>query len=460
MKGERIAKRSTFGSIMRRRLSDITNSPSQPKLLNLTHQEKPSQVPPSTEDVINQLIKEKMTLMKLIEEKNKIIELSGNELQNLRTNFQKLQLQNWNLAQSNSQFLAELNLGREKMKALQHEIVCKDALLKAIKMEKEGKLDMNCENTGSQVSKGNKDTNCENIGSQGSKEGEKVAAECLPNVDNNDKPCTSNRRRSTRSKSTGPSTIHRQATEKDKVENKRRCLRRQSARFHSQEREPAENLFEIEDTKLPTTTLPVDDLMQEDVSTPAGSSIANEKTCSSINETQVSQRSSMGRPLRRAAEKGKMEMNCANTGSQVSKEGEKVAAECLPNVDNNDKPCTSNRRRSTRSKSTGPSTAHRQSAEKDKVETKRHCLRRQSARFHSQEREPAENLFEVEDTKLPATTLPGDDPMHEDVSTPAGSSIANETQVSQRSSMGRPLRRASEKVQSYREAPLNVKMRR
>ena len=37
---------------------------------------------------------------------SKIIELSGTELQNLRICLQKLQLQNWNLAQSNSQMLA------------------------------------------------------------------------------------------------------------------------------------------------------------------------------------------------------------------------------------------------------------------------------------------------------------------------------------------------------------------
>ncbi|KAK1564824.1 hypothetical protein Q3G72_012314 [Acer saccharum] len=327
-----MAKRSTLGSIMRKRLSDITNLPSsQPKILNLSHEEKPSQAPPSTEDVINQLIR-------------------------------------------------ELNFGREKLKALQHELVCKDALLKAKNMEKEGKMDTNCANTGSQVSEGKGDMICENTGSQVSKEEEKVAVECLPNATDNDKPCTRSRRRAT-SKSMGPSTTHRQAAEKEKIENKRRCLRRQSARFQPKEREPAENFFEIEDTKL-LDTLPPNDPMHEDVSTPAGSSVANKETCSTRSETQVSKRSSIGRPLRRAAEK-----------VQSYKE--------VP-------------------------------------------------------------LNEIKDT------LPPNDPMQEDVSTPAGSSVPNketcssrnETQVSQRSSMGRPLRKAAEKVQSYKEVPLNIKMRR
>lgn len=97
----------------------------------------------------------------------------------------------------------------------------------------------------------------------------------------------------------------------------------------------------------------------------------------------------------------------------------------------------------------------------------RRCVRRQSARFKSQERAPTENLFEIEDSKLPATQ-PLDDPMHEDNSIQAGSSTANEefsssrneARLSQRSSMGRPSRKAAEKVQSYKELPLKVKMRR
>ncbi|KAL1370225.1 hypothetical protein AAHE18_01G044200 [Arachis hypogaea] len=44
-------------------------------------------------------------------------------MQMLRGNVQKLQLQNWNLTQSNTHMLVELNLGRERIKALQHELV-------------------------------------------------------------------------------------------------------------------------------------------------------------------------------------------------------------------------------------------------------------------------------------------------------------------------------------------------
>ncbi|GKV01300.1 hypothetical protein SLEP1_g13864 [Rubroshorea leprosula] len=249
MKGERMAKRSSFGSMVRRRLSDITNSQAQPK--SSKQEEKPARISPTTDDYINQLIKEKMAMMKLIEERNKIIELSGMELKNMKVSLQKLQMQNWNLAQSNSQMLAEINLGRERMKALQHELVCRDALLKAMNLEK--------------------------------KEGE----ECQnKEADADDKPCKGNRRRNVRSQSMGPSTTCRRAVDKERTENKRRCLRRQSAMFKSKGQEKSGNLFEIVDAatfavnQTPDTPMHVKE------------------------ETRVSsRRCSVGRPLRRAVEK-------------------------------------------------------------------------------------------------------------------------------------------------------------
>lgn len=95
----------------------------------------------------------------------------------------------------------------------------------------------------------------------------------------------------------------------------------------------------------------------------------------------------------------------------------------------------------------------------------RRCVRRQSAASRSQEREPAENLFEIEDVRFPVSNS-RDKSMKENGLT--SSSItkeeickpSNEAQVSHRSSIGRPSRRAAEKVQSYKEVPLNVKMRR
>jgi len=96
-------------------------------------------------------------------------------------------------------------------------------------------------------------------------------------------------------------------------------------------------------------------------------------------------------------------------------------------------------------------------------------LRRQSARFKSHERDPTENLFEIEDAKLLVSQSHENSIQEEPV--PLNSSFKNEeegkncvprneAQVSLRSSIGRPLRKAAEKVQSYKEAPLKSKMRR
>ncbi|XVF68506.1 hypothetical protein PTKIN_Ptkin11bG0008000 [Pterospermum kingtungense] len=228
MRGERMAKKSSFGSIVRKRMSDITNLQSQPKPSSL--EEKPQHISPAADDYIDQLIKEKLAMMKVIEERNKIIELSGTELQKLRICFQKLQLQNWNLAQSNRQMLAELNLGRDRVKTLQHELVCKDALLKAKNLEKRGNADV---------------INCQNTESHG---GEQAAEEyCMPKANDEDKPCTRNRRSNARSHSMGPSTTSQRGGDKEKIENKRRCSRRKSARLKSQEPEPTSDyLFEID----------------------------------------------------------------------------------------------------------------------------------------------------------------------------------------------------------------------
>ncbi|XP_021672685.2 shugoshin-1 isoform X1 [Hevea brasiliensis] len=287
MKGERMVKRSSFGRIVRKRLSDITNSQSQHKLVSLEEKQPP--IPNSTDDLINLLLKEKAALMQLIEERNKIIALSDNRLRNLRMHYQKLQLQNWNLAQSNSQMLAvsfslfiELNLGREKLKALQHEVVCKDALLKAKNLEQAGKADIKYQSTGFQEVEKN------------------MEGQCLNKANNNRKPGSRIRRHTARSRSMGPSTTSKQGLEKEKLENKKRCLRRQSARFKSHEREPMQNLFEIEDAKFPITR-PLDSPMQEDgLITQSGSSVVKEETFEPGNEAHVAQRSSLGRPVRRA----------------------------------------------------------------------------------------------------------------------------------------------------------------
>lgn len=63
-----------------------------------------------------------------------------------------------------------------------------------------------------------------------------------------------------------------------------------------------------------------------------------------------------------------------------------------------------------------------------------------------------EDLFEIEDVQL--TAGGGDD------SKGASWELDSSVQFPRRSSLGRPLRRATEKVTSYKEMPVNIKLRR
>ncbi|KAB2031515.1 hypothetical protein ES319_D05G309500v1 [Gossypium barbadense] len=158
---------SFISNAPRKGLSDITNLQHQPKVL--TQDAKLLLQPASlgSKDYINKLQQENMMLMKVLADRIKVIELSGIELQKLRINFEKFQQQNLQLAQANNQLLLELNSGKDRLKALKHELGCKNAMLKAIKSEglKEG-------------------TN---------KYGE--AGESLNKEDGDYKPCNTNRRR-------------------------------------------------------------------------------------------------------------------------------------------------------------------------------------------------------------------------------------------------------------------------
>lgn len=81
------------------------------------------------------------------------------------------------------------------------------------------------------------------------------------------------------------------------------------------------------------------------------------------------------------------------------------------------------------------------------------CLRRQSARFISQAHEPTDNLFEIEDAKFLVPSVKKGE--NDETCVPIF-----EARESQRTSLGRPVRRAAEKIQSYKEVPRNIKMRR
>lgn len=290
----------------RKGLNDITNLQQQPK--GLTQGAKLLLQPASltSKDYIDKLQQENMLLMKVLAERNKVIELSGIKLQKLRINLEKFQQQNLQLAQANSQMLAELNSGKDRLKALKHELGCKHALLQAIKPEKKAKI-MACLTSGDEG--GTK--KCAKTGESLEEEDGEVkpcnakgcgkAGESHKEEDGEDKPCSINRRR--QSKLLGPNIKSVQA--KEAADNKRVCLRRQSARLKAKEPETTEDVFGVDDTQFLVSSS-CDDKVHESGPISSDSFIKSEheeEIMTLRNEGQELQRVSVGRPLRRAVEK-------------------------------------------------------------------------------------------------------------------------------------------------------------
>ncbi|XP_021724388.1 SHUGOSHIN 2-like [Chenopodium quinoa] len=279
MKGDKSIKSSTF-SKMRKRLSDISNLHSQHKS-PFKNQENVLPAPDNSSSKIymEKILQENAVMKKLIEEKDKIIESNGVELQKLRVNLQKTQLQNWHLAQSNSQMLAELNMAKDRLKNLQHELLSKNALSKAMTLELKEKAKVHCKTNGFQ---------------EGEPKPEEAAME-QPLKDNENKVSKTKRERPARSQSMGPTTSQ-QAVDKETVENKRRCLRRQSVRLKPPGKQ--DDLFEIEVGK-DAANQTIHFSRRKSTSDKAD----DEEYLSESSNSTRAQRSSIGRPQRRVTEK-------------------------------------------------------------------------------------------------------------------------------------------------------------
>ncbi|KAJ4882410.1 Shugoshin C terminus [Raphanus sativus] len=129
----RIHKDPLMSSAQRRKLSDISNL----EQMKTQKQQQQQAMLFSSKEYAEKLEKENMTLMKALAHRNKIIELSGVEIQKLRINLRNVQEKNLQLAQANSHMLAELNANRDSLKLLQHELCCKNVLLEARKRKTE-----------------------------------------------------------------------------------------------------------------------------------------------------------------------------------------------------------------------------------------------------------------------------------------------------------------------------------
>ncbi|XP_039060179.1 SHUGOSHIN 2-like isoform X2 [Hibiscus syriacus] len=416
----------------RKGLSDISNLQQQPEVLNqgakLLLLQSDSL---GTKEFIDKLQQENMMLMKVLADRNKVIKLSGIELQKLRINLEKFQQQNLQLAQANSHMLAELNLSKDRLKALKHELGCKNAVLKAMKLE------FGTNQCGMEVKShkeedgGGKTCNM----SRFSKEDESHEED-----QGEDKSCNMNKKRQSYcldTSNTKPVQV------KEGVENKRVCLRRQSARLKAQEPETTEDAFALDDSKFLASSSSDDKVLE----------------CgpSSIKPFEAKE-----------GIKNKSKL-CSRRQSVRHKAREPEATENVFEVDK--KRFLVSSTSDDKVYESGPCIKPVQS--KEGIDNKRACLRRQSARFKAQEPETNKDVFEVDKLRFLVSST-SDDKVHESVQLSSDdSSIKSEheegnmtvssrteAQELRRVSAGRPLRRAVEKVQSYKEMKLNVKMRR
>ncbi|KAG7016325.1 SHUGOSHIN 2, partial [Cucurbita argyrosperma subsp. argyrosperma] len=410
--GVKTMKSSKVGGAQRKRLSDISNLKEQPVLQKRDTTQQSSLL--KTYEYVDKLQKENMALTKVLAERNHIIEISRNELETLRTNFQKLQQQNLQFAQANSQMLAvilhlhlcvfsfhfitcswqELNSGKER--SFKFAIKCLLIIdTETLLPEKRKSSDISAWRGTAECSE---------------------AVESM-NTNEGNRPCKTNRRRQSRKESFGTSVLQ---TEVHKVESKR--PRRQSARFKTEEPVAANHILETDNS--------------------------NSNDALQCKETSV-----------RRAEVQKVEGNrpCSRRQSARLKIEEPVATNDLLGIENFNSTDASQCRETSVLQT-----------EVQKGEGIRPCLRRQSARFKLEEPVAIKDSLDTVNSNSTSASLcneivcevkivPTSSVETEDND---NSTDRSEVQERRRTSVGRPLRRAAEKIQSYKEIPLNVKMRR
>ncbi|XP_056845380.1 SHUGOSHIN 1 isoform X3 [Raphanus sativus] len=135
-KGEKMIMEPPMNSAQRRALGDITNLPNRNIAMNhgASQQQQQQSMPLSSKEYAEKLQKENMRLMKALKERNAIIERTGSELQKYRINLHMVQAQNLQLSQTNTRILGEIRTSKDQLKALQHELSCKNGVLMARKL--------------------------------------------------------------------------------------------------------------------------------------------------------------------------------------------------------------------------------------------------------------------------------------------------------------------------------------
>lgn len=430
----------------------------------------------SSQEYAAKLQKENMTLMKALAHRNKLVELSGIEIQKLRINLRSVQEKNLQLAQANSQMLAELNTNRDRLKDLQHELGCKNALLKVKKHLEEQVLPRTHHESKDKVSASASDGDCKSFQVHDIKHKDtkrkrttriksSVSADVKP-IPVNDSNSKANRKRRVSGviDTTGiPEEICQTEDDIDKgvvsrgvnqdidnvvnkkfvpdaanpvkesVHRKRQCTRRQSTRFDVQETKQTEKLLEMDGAKESKETASFSlrrrsARLRHEEAEPCKSLHEGDEVRETIKRRRVS--------LRLSARFDIQEPHVTETSN--ADDARSIVIE---------------ESAGSRSESVEPSESRHET--KEITRKRSFSTRRQSTKGKSQTDEAIKEI--ATDPSLVNTIVQDCDQETESKDKPK----ADENEgMTRRSSVGRPSRHAAEKVQSYREVSLRVKMRR
>ncbi|KAK1275067.1 hypothetical protein QJS04_geneDACA001523 [Acorus gramineus] len=216
-------------------------------------------------------------MMALIAERNKTIEMKNVEIQKLQFELQSACQQNRLLALTNFNMLMEFNLGKDRLKAMQHELGCVKAVLKVktLELEEMAKKKQCIEVTVDKIVDAPMDDEMTEETRLSKLNSQPIDQSLCPTTMT---PC--------------------HLAEKGKNKNRRTSLQRQSARFKL---EKCKSSDDVKGNSKP----PVFPVLGDSVSEEASSSFASSTVCSSRASigSRNDYRLSIGRPSRRAAEK-------------------------------------------------------------------------------------------------------------------------------------------------------------
>ncbi|BAS81391.1 shugoshin-1 isoform 1 [Oryza sativa Japonica Group] len=474
-------------------------SPGKPVVLaDITNTGRPN--PTGSVHAIADVLKENAKLRHLLAERNKVIEVSRVELQKIRLALQAMQQKNLQLVQANSQMFAEINQGKDRIKLLQHELACTIAVLKVkgSELEKMSKTSNNQQNRAKILEKKTRSSKCAPTKAHqmaaGSIREHLVEIQSVPSYtscheppqDKTNKRCTNRRKSESCEVTMDTNTVqhscrpHVEYNGSSHDDDPRKTRRRRSARLNPGSFEVAEICDKLhEDATVPSAPSSNVPKLQEPnagkdmICGGKMKSLQKELPCDAI--AQVVEAPELKK-------KRSMHTQKEVYLEEIQEAGSSVAGGEAHKFDIEDPEPPRKSMRIDANKRKLESFESRLASNKEDCinaicdstssvpiqhEQKRKLSRRKSSRLDPGPWEVTNGTFEIvqEDTVAPSAPSSSNalieqtkNDMQNDRS--CSTKPSDEQVIGRRSSVGRPSRRAAEKIVSYKEVPLNIKMRR